>query len=106
MRERKRCADSRFTLTFHGDDGILGVPTDATNLAWRAAVALRDAAGHLFTFSPFTLSSGFSVTIWTKAGTNDGENLYWGRRAAVWNNTGDIAILSDTNASEVARYVY
>ena len=67
---------------------------------------LRDAAGHLFTFSPFTLSSGFSVTIWTKAGTNDGENLYWGRRAAVWNNTGDIAILSDTNASEVARYVY
>lgn len=68
--------------------------------------SLRDAANHVFTFPPFTLQSGFSVTVWTKAGTNDAENLFWGRRAAIWNNAGDTAILRDNNGSEIARYVY
>ena len=67
---------------------------------------LRDAANHVFTFPSFTLQPGFSVMVWTTGGTNDAANLFWGRRAAVWNNTGDTAILRDSNGSEVARYVY
>lgn len=67
---------------------------------------LRDVANHVFTFPSFILQPGFSVAVWTKAGTNDAENLFWGRRAAVWNNTGDTAILRDNNGTEVARYVY
>lgn len=67
---------------------------------------LRDVANHVFTFPSFTLQPGSSVTVWTKAGTNDADNLFWGRRAAVWNNMGDTAILRDNNGSEVDRYVY
>jgi hypothetical protein len=67
---------------------------------------LRDTVNHVFTFPSFMLRPGFSVRVWTKAGTNDAENLFWGRRAAVWNNLGDTATLSDSKGSEVARYVY
>ena len=67
---------------------------------------LRDVARHVFSFPPFVLESGFSVRLWTKAGVNDAENLFWGRRAAVWNNPGDTAILRNNSGTEVARFVY
>lgn len=67
---------------------------------------LRDIANHVFTFPPFVLEAGFSVRVWTKAGTNDAENLFWGRRAAVWNNTGDTALLNDSGGIEIARFTY
>jgi hypothetical protein len=46
------------------------------------------------------------VRVWTGRGTNDAENLYWGRRQAVWNNTGDLAILRDVAGAEVSRFAY
>lgn len=46
------------------------------------------------------------VKVWTGAGANDAENLFWGRRAAVWNNAGDTAVLSDRQGAQVARYAY
>jgi len=55
--------------------------------------SLSDAAQHVYTFPLFTLPAGGTVKVWTGTGTNDAENLYWGRRQAVWNNTGDIGIL-------------
>jgi pimeloyl-ACP methyl ester carboxylesterase len=67
---------------------------------------LRDVANHVFTFPSFVLQAGLSVKIWTTAGTNDAENLFWGRRAAVWNNTRDTGILSDQDGKEIARYAY
>lgn len=67
---------------------------------------LRDIAHHVFTFPTFTLQSGFSVKIWTKAGTNNPENLFWGHGLAIWNNTGDTAILKDQNGNDVARFTY
>ena len=70
------------------------------------AWTLRDIANHVFTFPPFVLESGFGVRVWTKAGANDAENLFWGRRAAVWNNTGDTAILRDSGGNEIARFTY
>jgi hypothetical protein len=38
--------------------------------------------------------------------TADAENLFWGRRSAVWNNNGDKAVLRDENGADVARYAY
>ena len=67
---------------------------------------LCDAANHVFIFPSFTLQSGFSVTIWTKEGTNDAENLFWGHRSPIWNNTTDTAILRDSSGNEVTKYVY
>ena len=75
---------------------------DASLTNW----TLRDAANHLFTFPSFALRAGFSVKVWTKAGASDAENLFWRHRSAIWNNTGDTAILRDQNGTEVARHVY
>ena len=67
---------------------------------------LRDLANHVFVFPPFVLESGFGLSVWTGTGVHNSENLYWNRRAAVWNNTGDTAVLRDTHGIEVARYSY
>jgi len=67
---------------------------------------LSDAVQHIYTFPSFTLPSGGTVKVWTGAGTNDAENLFGGRRQAIWNNTGDIGILRDTAGTEISRFVY
>jgi Lamin Tail Domain len=75
---------------------------DAVLTGW----TLRDLAGTTYTFPTFTLAPGGEVLVWVKAGTDDGGNLYWGRSQAVWNNTGDSAILSDQNGAEIDRFTY
>jgi pimeloyl-ACP methyl ester carboxylesterase len=67
---------------------------------------LRDATNHRYTFPAFALQAGSSVKVWTRSGTNDPGNLFWGRGSAVWTNTGDTAILRDQNGVEVSRFVY
>ncbi|NJM05084.1 hypothetical protein HC891_00900 [Candidatus Gracilibacteria bacterium] len=68
---------------------------------------LRDHAGkHGYTFPTFTLSPGAEVQLWTKGGSDDATNLYWNNRSAIWNNSGDTAVLSDVDGNEVARYAY
>ena len=76
---------------------------DAVNLGgW----TLRDAARrpHVYTFAPACrLSAGGTLRLWTGRGNDDAGNVYWGRRQAVWNNTGDVAILLDPEGAERAR---
>lgn len=54
---------------------------------------LRDTSHHVYTFGTFRLGAGKSVRVHTGKGTNTAVNLYWGRAAYVWNNTGDTAFL-------------
>src|SRR5438477_539054 len=54
---------------------------------------LRDLANNTYTFPAFALAAFSEVKVWTNSGTNDAANLYWGRNQAVWNNTGDTAIV-------------
>jgi hypothetical protein len=61
---------------------------------------------HTYTFRSFILAPGGVVQLWTKSGADDAANLYWGSPAAIWNNTGDTAILSDAAGNEVARFSY
>jgi len=67
---------------------------------------LRDLAQHVYRFPAFELAPGETVRVWTGLGTPDSANLYWGRRAAVWNNIGDTAVLSNERGQEVARLRY
>lgn len=68
--------------------------------------SITDSAQHSYTFPAFSLAPGNSVKVWTGTGTNNAENLYWGRRQAIWNNTGDIGVLRDGVGTEVSRFAY
>ncbi len=67
---------------------------------------IDEGAKHSYTFPAFVLAGGAEVTLWTKAGINDANNLYWGSRRPIWNNTGDTAILRDANGNLISRYTY
>ncbi len=67
---------------------------------------LRDEGNHVFTFPSFTLAPGGTVQVWTRAGTNDAGNLYWGSGSAIWNNSGDCAYLRDAQGQGVSQYCY
>jgi M6 family metalloprotease-like protein len=60
-----------------------------------------------FVFPNITLWPGEDLVVWTKAGHNDAENLFWGLNHAVWNNRGgDAAVLLDDEGTEVTRFAY
>jgi ribosomal protein L35AE/L33A len=66
--------------------------------------SLKDEKNHVYKFpSGFTLAPGTSVKVRTGIGTDSGTDLYWGRKAAVWNNTGDIAYLLDPQGKVQAQ---
>ncbi len=54
----------------------------------------------------FTLDSRDTVRIWTKSGTNNRTNLYMGKTAAVWRNSGDCGYIRDDNTDLVDRWCY
>ncbi len=67
---------------------------------------LHDAARrpHVYTFAPTVrLAAGAMLRLWSGRGSDDIGNVYWGRRRAVWNNTGDVAVLRDPDGDERAR---
>ncbi|MBP6777640.1 MAG: lamin tail domain-containing protein [Piscinibacter sp.] len=71
-----------------------------------AGWTIEDAARrpHRYRFPPLTLMApGGSLRLWSARGTDDTHNLYWGRRQAVWTNTGDTAVLRDPDGIERAR---
>lgn len=45
------------------------------------------------------------VRIWTKAGKNDNNNLYWGRKTInVWNKSDEVAYLEDSSGESIHTY--
>jgi len=88
-------------------DGEYVVVGNATGLPIHVdGWTLKDRANHEFVFPAHTIAAGGDVVVWTKAGMNDTRNLFWGRRQAVWNNTGDLATLSDSSGRVVSQYSY
>jgi hypothetical protein len=78
-----------------------------------AGWSLRDDKQHSvqppwrYDFPNIELAPGEDLTIWTKAGTNDSHNLFWGLNHAVWNNRGgDTAVLADAAGTEISRFSY
>jgi len=68
---------------------------------------LKDSAGHKYTFPSFTLLPGNRVKVWSGHGTDNTENLFWGREQAVWNNRGgDVATLADSAGAVRHQFAY
>jgi hypothetical protein len=67
---------------------------------------LSDLAHNTFTFPAFTLRPRGSIKVWIKSGKDTEEDLFWGRKAAVWNNSGDTAFLRDADGALVSTYSY
>jgi hypothetical protein len=78
-------------------------PVDLTGWTLRDVAPVRP---HVFTFPSYSLPPGAHMRVWTKSGRVDPANLFWKRRAAVWNNPGDTAILRDAEGTEVSRFTY
>ncbi len=87
------------------DESVL-IRNDGVGTLNMSGWTLRDLADNVYTFPSFTLPAGAEVRVWTKVGTDDGANLFWGRGVAVWNNSGDTAILRDVQGGEVGRFSY
>jgi hypothetical protein len=67
---------------------------------------LLDMAGHVYTFPNLTIGRGNVCRIWTRTGTDSTQDLFWGMNHAVWNNTGDQAVLRDRVGRTVCVYGY
>jgi hypothetical protein len=68
--------------------------------------SLSDTLNHpvapfTFRFPTFTLIPDATVAVHTGGGADDGQNLFWGRADAVWNNKGDRAMLTDAQGSQI-----
>jgi competence protein ComEC len=67
---------------------------------------LQDEKAHIYNFPQFELDAGASVKVWTKAGKDTSEDLYWNRGACVWHNDGDTAFLKDEEGQLIDEYTY
>ena len=67
---------------------------------------LRDEANHIYQFPAFTLAPGAAVRVWTKVGSDTSTELYWGFGSAIWNNTGDTAVLRDAQSLLIDSCAY
>jgi len=67
---------------------------------------VSDTAGNSYTFDGVTVAPGATVTLYTGSGTDTDDTVYWGRSAAVWNNSGDTVFLADADGNTVVEYGY
>jgi hypothetical protein len=65
---------------------------------------LSDLVYHTYRFPSFVLKPNGYVRVWTKAGTNSATDLYWGRRAPIWNNADEKAFLRDKRGLLVSEF--
>ena len=75
-----------------------------------SSVTLTDwsikSTGPKFTFPTFTLGSDKTVKVWSKSGTNDANNLYWGLEEEAWIDGGDCGYLRNEEDKLVDEYCY
>jgi Lamin Tail Domain len=99
-----------------GDD-VLGeravIRNDRRTVVSLAGWTLEDESNHpssapwTFRFPAVAIEPGADITVWTKAGSSDGSNLFWGLNHGVWNNRGgDAAILRNQRGELVARFAW
>ena len=82
------------------------IVNDSTSECDMTDWVLRDDDRHDYTFPSFILDAGASVRVHTGWGTNTDTDLYMGRGAAIWNNSGDTAYLEDNYGTTVDTYSY
>jgi Lamin Tail Domain len=90
--------DNRSNVSLNGE--YVAVTNTGSAVADLDRWALRDAAGHIFTFPQYLLQPGDTVYVHTGRGSNgrrDSGHLYWRSGTYIWDDDGDTATL--TNAS-------
>lgn len=85
-------SDERVVIRLNGD-GTLALRD------WR----LEDEDGNLYVFPELTLFKDGAVTVYTKAGTNNVVELFWGLSDAVW-ESGETVSLLDPQGNVQATY--
>ena len=63
-------------------------------------------SGKKYTFPSFYLDPNDAVRVWTKAGINQGMDLYWGLSTGVWDNDDDCGRLGDNHDELLFWYCY
>lgn len=58
---------------------------------------------HTYTFQPYTLNAGSTVTVFTGKGINSATEFYWQLDNPVWNNDGDAAHLYDNSGKLISK---
>jgi hypothetical protein len=74
-------------------------------VGWRV---LDAGAKHTYRVGEFTLPPDAPVTLVTggSAASDTAEVLHWGRRAAVWNNAGDVVNVVDERGVLRCQYIF
>ena len=67
---------------------------------------LRDQAGATFTFPLFQLGSKQMLTLHTGSGSSNQTALFWGRGRPVWNNDGDVLLMTNPAGERMLRYAF
>ncbi|WP_292372036.1 MBL fold metallo-hydrolase [Methanosarcina sp. UBA411] len=62
-----------------------------------------EGSKHTYTFQPYTLNAGSTVTVFTGKGINSATELYWQLDDPIWNNDGDTAYLYDDNGKLISK---
>lgn len=104
-------------LTLHADPAGVDLQAehvvlhnDADHALELGGWSITDAAPrrpHRYVFSTGRLlPAGAVLRLYSGRGTDSAGRLYWGRRQAVWNNTGDLALLLDPDGVERARVAH
>ena len=62
----------------------------------------KPSQSHAYLFPTFILLGGASVRVWTKSGTDMGDDLYWGLDSPVWGSP-DTAYLRDNTTGTVVH---
>jgi hypothetical protein len=69
---------------------------------WR----MLDLKNHLYQFPDISVGPRKVISVHTGAGRNRNGKYYWGRKRAVWNNTGDFVFLINPNGVLSYCYLY
>ena len=68
---------------------------------------VSDGAGRTYRFPDgFALAPGETVTLYTGAGEDGPDALYWGAEDAIWNNDGDEVVVRKASGEVALRYRY
>lgn len=66
--------------------------------------SLSDVADHIYYFPEgFVLQPEATVTVYTGSGEDSSTELYWGSDSAIWNNSGDIAYLKNSQGDLIDK---
>jgi len=67
---------------------------------------VHDSVGHRYTFPETTLAPGQRLTLHTGSGVDNGTHHYWNESDPVWNNDGDIVLVTTPDGYPTIRQPY